>query len=144
MAQAQINMSPMTHHHQHQNQLHNQHQHHGFQNLNSQAAFPNIPVTSGAGGYMSGPQASPNYMAMAPDLEPFPPLDMNVLGLGLQDPTGGAGQMQYGAGGGGLVDPNLGLAVEQQHQHQQQQFTPQGSVSPFGRSPNAPQGGFYP
>lgn len=144
MAQAQINSSPMTHHHPHQNQLHNQHQHHGFQNLNSQAAFPNIPITSGAGGYMSGPQASSNYMAMAPDLEPFPALDMNVLGLGLQDPTGGAGQMQYGAGGGGLVDPNLGLAVEQQHQHQQQQFTPQGSVSPFGRSPNAPQGGFYP
>ncbi|KAH6650746.1 hypothetical protein F5144DRAFT_477805 [Chaetomium tenue] len=148
MAQAQINMSPMTHHHQHQNQLHNQHQHqhqhHSFQSLNSQAAFPNIPVTSSAGAYMSAPQASPNYMAMAPDLEPFPALDMNALGLGLQDPTGAAGQMQYGAGGGGLVDPNLGLAVEQQHQHQQQQFTPQGSVSPFVRSPNAQQGGFYP
>jgi hypothetical protein len=142
IGQAQINMSPMTHHQQHQNQLHNQHQHHGFQSLNSQAAFPNLPVTSGAGAYMSAPQASPNYMAMTPDLEPFPPLDMNVMGLGLQDPTGAAGQMAYG-GGGGLVDPNLGLGVEQQHQHQQQQYTPQGSVSPFVRSPNAQQGGFY-
>ncbi|EAQ93290.1 hypothetical protein CHGG_01525 [Chaetomium globosum CBS 148.51] len=148
MAQAQINMSPMTHHHQHQNQLYNQHQHpqqhHGFQSLNSQAAFPNIPVTSSAGAYMSAPQANPNYMAMASELEPFPALDMNVLGLGLQDPTGAAGQMPYGAGGSGLVDLNMGLAIEQQHHHPQQQFTPHGSVSPFVRSPNAQQGGFYP
>ena len=92
---------------------------------------------------MSAPQASPNYMAMGSELEPLSALDMNVLGLGLQDPTGTVGQMQYGAGGGGLVDPSLGLAVEQQHQHRQQQFTPQGSVSPFVRSPNAQQGDFY-
>ncbi|KAK3300379.1 uncharacterized protein B0H64DRAFT_314661 [Chaetomium fimeti] len=153
IGQGQINMSPMAHHHQHQNQLHNQHQHHGFQSLNSQAAFSNLPVTSSAGAYMSAPQASPNYMPMASDLEPFPALDMDVLGLGLQNPTGAAGQMPYGGGGGGLIDPNLGLGVEQQHtqqqqqqqhQHQQQQFTPQGSVSPFVRSPHAPQGDFYP
>ncbi|AEO53505.1 hypothetical protein MYCTH_105777 [Thermothelomyces thermophilus ATCC 42464] len=123
IAQTQISMPPMAHHQPHQ-------QHQGFQSLNSQAAFPELPTTS-AGAYMSTPpQASPNYMTMAPDLEPFPTLSMDALGLGLQNPTGVAEQLPYGNGG---------LAVEQQ----QQQFTPQGSVSPYGPSPNMPQGGFF-
>jgi len=148
MVQAQINMSPMAHHHQHH------HQQHGFQSLNSQAAaaFPNLPVTS-AGTYMSAqqPQASPNYMTMAPDLEPFPALSMDSLGLGLQDPTAGAGVVggqlsPYGAGGLGVDQQQQQHHHRQQHQQQQQQqqqFTPQGSVSPYGPSPNMPQGGFY-
>lgn len=158
MAQAQI--GGMQHHHQHQHQhQHHQlpshghsHSHGGFQSLNTQfqnmpvpsssaAAFPNLPVTSSAaaafpnlpvtssGGYMQGN----GYMSMSPDMEPFPVLGggggMNALGL--QDPTGGMGYAAGGSGGGGggMVD------VEQ--------FTPQGSVSPYGHSPHQPQGGFY-
>ncbi|KAK4158460.1 hypothetical protein C8A00DRAFT_28466 [Chaetomidium leptoderma] len=160
LAQAQINMSPMGHHHQHH------HQTHGFQSLNSQAAFPSLPVTSAAGGYMTAPLQTNttatttttnnnNYMTMAPDIEPFPALSMDALGL-VQDPIGtlaAPGQMSYVVGGGMGMDPNGGVPMEHQHQHQhqhqqhqhphQQQFTPQGSVSPFGHSPNMPQNGFF-
>jgi hypothetical protein len=124
------------------------------------------PVTS-AGGYMTSPlvpqqvvpsqvpsQVASPYMPVVGgvgELEPFPALGMDALGLGLQDHStaaggvGGAvqagGQMGYAAGGG------------QEHNQNQQmargQFTPQGSVSPFGHghgtghSPGMPQGGFY-
>ncbi|KAK4105874.1 hypothetical protein N658DRAFT_416967 [Parathielavia hyrcaniae] len=169
MAQTQINM-------QQQPISHQQHQHHTFQSLNSQAtAFPALPVTSAAAApaYMpTALQASPHvtspYMSMAQDLEPFPALRMDALGLGLQDPAGAA-QMGYlvggggggdggGGGGGGLDDAANGVVVQVQghgqvqeqghsHHHQQHhgQFTPQGSVSPYGHSPNmsAAGGGFY-
>jgi hypothetical protein len=175
LTHAQINMPPMGHHHQHQHHQQNQHQHQhhgGFQSLNSQAAFPTLPVTSSssagaAGVYMSAaPQPQTNaFMTMASDIEPFPALSMDALGLhhGMQDPSvsragvgvGVGGQLPYGGAGSGngLMDAAAqGLAVDhhhlqqqqqQQQQHQQQQFTPQGSVSPYGRSPNVGQGGFY-
>lgn len=155
--------------------------HHDYQSLNAQAtSFPSLPVTSAAtapGGYMPAPMAdntaSPaGYMTMPPDLEPFPALDMAPLGLGLQD-AAAAAQIEYD------VPQQHGLPVvtaEYHYQHQQQgrqqeqqlgqgqgegqgpqqlhrQFSPQGSVSPYGHSPNPslnglslPQqggGGFY-
>ncbi|KAL2016423.1 hypothetical protein VTK56DRAFT_3544 [Thermocarpiscus australiensis] len=118
---------------------------HAFQSLNSQAAFSNLPVTttatttSSGGAYMTD-----TYISMAPDMEPFPALTLD--GLGLQAPV----QLPYGGGGGGaMMDP---------HPHHvagpgpgtEQQFTPQQgsvSVSPYSHShshsPHQPQGGFY-
>ncbi|KAL2165170.1 hypothetical protein VTH06DRAFT_466 [Thermothelomyces fergusii] len=130
MAQAQMDVPSMAHH-----------QHQDFQMLSSQGAFPELPTTTSGATYMSTPppQASPNYMTMtAPDLEPFPALSMDALGLGLQNPTSAAEQLPYGNGG-------LAMGQQQrQHQHQHQQlFTPRGSVSPYGPSPNMPQGGFF-
>lgn len=117
IAQTQISVQPMTHH-----------QHQGFQSLNSQAAFPELPTTS-AGTYMSTPrQASPNIMTMTSDLEPFPALTMDALGLGLQNPPSAAEQLSYDNGGF--------PAEQQQRQQHQRQFTPQGSVSPYGTSPS--------
>jgi hypothetical protein len=83
-----------------------------------------------------------SYMTMAPDLEPFPALSMDPLGLGLQDPSPPP-QMAYNAGAGGLSVDQQHRLQQQRQQQQQQQFTPQGSVSPFGHSPNVPQQGFY-
>ncbi|KAL2199250.1 hypothetical protein P885DRAFT_67297 [Corynascus similis CBS 632.67] len=139
MVQAQINMPAVPHQHHHPQ--------HGFQSLNSPAAFPDLPATS-AGTYMSAqPQASPNYMTMAPDLEPFPALSTEALGLGLQTSTGAVGQLPYA--NGGLTGEQHQRQQQQQQQqqqqpqHRQQHFTPQGSVSPYGPSPNMPQGGFF-
>ncbi|KAK4237150.1 hypothetical protein C8A03DRAFT_34926 [Achaetomium macrosporum] len=140
MAQAQIDMSPMTHH--------------GFQSLNAPhsqsaaAGFPTtLPVTtSSAGAYMSAPHQTSGYMAAPSGLEPFPSLsgmDALGLGLGLQPNQAGSSTGLAAAAGQQQMAYPMGLpVVEQQHRHQQQ-FTPQGSVSPYGHSPNMPQAGFY-
>ncbi|GAB1310419.1 C2H2 finger domain-containing protein [Madurella fahalii] len=91
-----------------------------FQSLNT-PTYPSLPVTSGA--YMTAPTNS--YISMGPETEPFPAFSMDALGM--QDP----GPMAYGGGAGG--GPG-----------QEQQYTPQGSVSPYSHSPHQPQGGFYP
>ncbi|SPQ18196.1 e64189b4-e421-4f78-b175-1279164ab045 [Thermothielavioides terrestris] len=137
MTQAQFNLPAPT-----------SHPHH-YQTLNPPTAFPSLPVTSAAAsGYVPAPQAS-SYISMAPDIEPFPALSMNALGLGLQDPSAGA-QMGYDSSsspGGGILDPQ-GLHQQQQQQqqqpyHHQPQYSPQGSVSPYGHSPAPQQGGFF-
>jgi hypothetical protein len=142
MAQSQIDMSPMTHH--------------GFQTLNNPhshaapAAFPAaLPVaTSAAGPYMSAPHQTSGYLSMAspPDLEPFPPLsNMDALGLGLSlqlNPAGSVSSTGVAGGQQQHMAYSMGLPVLEQHR-QQQHFTPQGSVSPYGHSPNMPQAGFY-
>ncbi|KXX74963.1 Transcription factor IIIA [Madurella mycetomatis] len=97
-----------------------------FQNL-STPAYPNLPVTSGP--YMTAPTNS--YISMGPETEPFPAFNMDTLGM--QDP----GPMAYGGGGGGGSSGSGGPGPDQQ-------FTPQGSVSPYSHSPHQPQGGFYP
>ncbi|KAL2134885.1 hypothetical protein VTI74DRAFT_10520 [Chaetomium olivicolor] len=153
MAQTQLSMPHMTHHQQ-------QHHHGGFQSLNSQAAFANLPVTTSAatGGYIAATQTSTyttpqtnTYISMAPDIEPFPAVSMTAMGLGLQDPSSAGVQMGYA---GGLVGSSV-IPIDQQHRQQGQQlspqqqqlvspqYTPQGSVSPYEHSPNMPQGGFY-
>lgn len=125
MTQAPMNMQPMAH-----PAMGNG----GFQSLNTQTYNTGgLPVAS-TGGYMTN-----SYISMAPDTEPFPAFNMNALGL--QDPTG---PMPYGGAGGGgaagvMVDPH-----RHQAHHGEQQFTPQGSVSPYSHSPHQPQGGFYP
>jgi hypothetical protein len=144
MAQAQINLSPMGHHnhHAHHPNSNNNNHHQSFQSLNTQTAFPTLPVTSAAGSYAAAAPHVNSYMTMAPDLEPFPALSMDPLGLGLQDPSPPP-QMAYNAGAGGLSVDQQHRLQQQRQQQQQQQFTPQGSVSPFGHSPNVPQQGFY-
>ncbi|KAK3310084.1 uncharacterized protein B0T15DRAFT_406904, partial [Chaetomium strumarium] len=141
MAQAaQIDMSPMTHH--------------GFQGLNTPhshaapAAFPTtLPTTtSAAGAYMSAPHQTSGYMSMASpsDLEPFPPLgNMDALGLGLALQPNPTGSSTGVAAGQHHMAYSMGLPVVEQQQQQQQHFSPQGSVSPYGHSPNMPQAGFY-
>ncbi|KAK4129605.1 hypothetical protein N657DRAFT_562323 [Parathielavia appendiculata] len=148
MAQAQIDMQQPIPHHQHQHYQHpqhpHQHQHHAFQSFNPQAtAFPALPATSAAAttAYMPAPlQASPvtsPYLTMAQDIEPFPALSMDALGLGLQDPVPSAPSGPQAAGAA-----QMGYLVGQDNRP----FTPQGSVSPYGHSPNmssAAGGGFY-
>ena len=138
-------------------------QNQSFLNLNSQAAaaaaaaaagFPNLPVTSAP--YMTVPQTQTQvqqtqaetqtqvqaggYMA-GPDVEPFPQLGIDALGLhgavaggAMLSPfgAGGSGGGPTGADGGAVMDP-----------HGADQFAPQGSVSPYSRSPHQPQSGFY-
>lgn len=148
----QINLHPSMGHHHH----HPHHTHQGFQSLNSQATtFPTLPVTSSAAG--AGVYNTGSFMSMPGELEPFPALSINALGLGLQDTVGGyhAGAAGAGAvpaleGQGPLQHQHHQHAQQHQHQHQQhqqhqQQYTPQGSVSPYGHSPSMgqQQGGFY-
>jgi hypothetical protein len=165
------------HQHPHSHQHQHQHHTFQSLNSQATAFPTTLPVTSAAAGYMpQPPQASPvtpagaymtsplvpqpvpsqvpsqvpsPYMPVVGvgDLEPFPALGMDALGL-VQDPTGpvpGAGQLGYAAGGGG--GQGAGHGGQEHNQNQQQmargQFTPQGSVSPFGHSPGMPQGGFY-
>ncbi|KAK2610951.1 hypothetical protein N8I77_004336 [Diaporthe amygdali] len=88
----------------------------GFQ---SQAGYQNMPATT-------GPFMTPGgqYMSMPQHVEPFPAF-MNPLGL--QD-----------ASGNQIYDTTLDpTGAGGQH------FTPQGSVSPYSRSPLQGQGGFY-
>ncbi|KAH6634414.1 hypothetical protein B0J18DRAFT_361280 [Chaetomium sp. MPI-SDFR-AT-0129] len=147
--QLQMNISPLGAHHPQ------------FSSINNPSApavstfsAGGLPVTSPAGPYMSAaplPPARPSAsVSPAPDLEPFPSLDMDALGLGLPNPGPDAavigGQMGYGVGGNA---PQHQIPGHHQHQghpqlgHPQQHYSPQGSVSPYGRSPNAPQGPFY-
>ncbi|KAK0630181.1 hypothetical protein B0T17DRAFT_455623, partial [Bombardia bombarda] len=105
------------------------HSHGGFTALNAhhQQAYAaglasTLPVTT-AGLYMTP------YMAVtASDVEPFPVLPMNALGL--QDATGGGGGGGMSYNGNSMMDP---------HSAGPEQFTPQqqphGSVSPFAHSP---------
>lgn len=165
---------------------------HTFQGIGPQTAMPNLPVTSAPYMLSQAPPQTVSYMAVAPppampqadlsspDIEPFPALDLHVMGLGLQDPNGFGGAGVGGAEAGmvgvrGLAAVDLQMPGQHQlhqgphphpHQHhqlqgqmhaqmqgqhpqqrqqqqQQQQFVPQGSVSPYGHSPNMPQGGFY-
>ena len=60
------------------------------------------------------------------DVEAFPTLPMNPLGLQEQH------QVQYGHGHHHMMDPHSAGAGDQ--------YTPQGSVSPFDRSPHQQQG----
>lgn len=93
----------------------------GFQ---GQASYQNLPVSSGA--YMANAQ----YLTMAQQMEPFPAY-MNPLGL--QDASGNP---MYDTT---AMDPtNVG-----NQQQQQQQYSHQGSLSPYSRSPHQGQGGFY-
>ncbi|KAK3900033.1 hypothetical protein C8A05DRAFT_17605 [Staphylotrichum tortipilum] len=131
------------------------HHPHAFQGLS-----PQLPVTSAPFMLSQAPPQTVAYMAVAPppavpqadlspEIEPFPTLDLHVMGLGLQDPGpfGGAG---VGGGDAGMHPLQGQLQGQLQHpqQHpqqrqQQQQFVPQGSVSPYGHSPSMPQQGFY-
>lgn len=87
----------------------------------SNAGYGNIPVTTS--GYM--PPSNP-FATVAPDIVPFPALSINALGLqDLQDPTGGHVPYNH------MMDPSG------------DQYTSQGSVSPYSHSPNQGQGGFY-
>ncbi|KAL1844307.1 hypothetical protein VTJ49DRAFT_2364 [Mycothermus thermophilus] len=175
MAQAHINNMPPINPASHQFSPHHHqvlHHHQAFQSLNSQAAFPTLPVTSPAvttppgrgmaattAGYIPSPPQTAvagggaggtGFVSMpttavttpATELEPFPALGMDALGLGM--PTDATGVVQF--------QPPQVQQVPQQHQRQQhpqhpqqqhQQFSPQGSVSPYGHSPNVPQAGFY-
>jgi hypothetical protein len=90
---------------------------HGFSSLNIQAFQHGLPVTTGT--YMTSPN---QYVSIAPDMEPFPAMTMDALGL--QDPN--TVSVPYG----NMIDPN-------------EQYTPQGSVSPFSHSPHQGHGGFY-
>ncbi len=163
---------------------------HAFQGISPQTPLSAMPVTSAPFMLSQAPPQTVPYMAVAPpqvpqadlsspEIEPFPTLDLHVMGgLGLQDPTGfgGAGD----AGMVGVRGLGVDLQMPGQHQHpvqhpvqhhqlqgqmhgqmqgqmhgqhpqqrqqqqqqQQQQFVPQGSVSPYGHSPNLPQNGFY-
>ncbi|KAK0748177.1 hypothetical protein B0T21DRAFT_380069 [Apiosordaria backusii] len=114
MGQANLNMQPVGHHPVT-----------GFTSLNTPAFGGGLPVTTSP--YMSTP---PNNFISTPELEPFPTMNMNALGL--QDPNAGV-QMGYG---GNMLDIHT---TGPEHQ-----FTPQGSVSPFSHSPHQPQGPFYP
>lgn len=84
-------------------------------------AYQHFPVSTGS--YV----ASTNQYITIPSqqLEPFPTLPMNPLGL--QD---AAGNQIYD----GMMDP---VSAGGEH------YTPQGSVSPFSHSPHQRQGGFY-
>ncbi len=164
MAHAPINMQqpPMPHHHPHHHQVHYE----PFQSLNSHSHpqgpyHQPLPVTSAAvaGGYMPAPVhqqqqqhgyvPTPTTTTAAPgELEPFPVLGMDLgLGLGLgvqQDPNQfgpGPSSSPQGQHGQGQGQGQYGLVSPQQQQGQQ--FTPQGSVSPYGHSPSMPQRGFY-
>ncbi|KAH8890877.1 hypothetical protein GQ53DRAFT_649735 [Thozetella sp. PMI_491] len=90
----------------------------GYPSLNTQG-FGGMPV----GTYITSPNS---YISVAPDTESFPAMTMNALGL--QDPA--AGHMQYN-----MMDPSSAVSADQ--------YTPQGSVSPFSHSPNQGQGNFY-
>ncbi|KAK0731689.1 hypothetical protein B0H67DRAFT_476542 [Lasiosphaeris hirsuta] len=90
---------------------------HGFTSLNIPAFTGGMPVTSG--GYMSTPQ----YISVTPDVEQQ--FAMNPLGL--QD----ANVNVYS---NNMMDP---------HSAGGDQYTPQGSVSPYAHSPHQPQGQFY-
>ncbi|KAL2271178.1 hypothetical protein VTJ83DRAFT_549 [Remersonia thermophila] len=100
-----------------------------------------------AAGYVSMPATA--VTTPVTELEPFPVLSMDALGLGMStDPTSAVvAAAQYHA-----QAQQAQQQQQQQHQqhHQQQQqpqpqqqFSPQGQVSPYGHSPNVPQAGFY-
>jgi len=121
----------------------------GFSSLNTQAAasYSPLPATT-AGTFITPttPNANPYLSTGSPDLEPFPDLNMNALGL--QDPTGAAagglgGMGGYSIGGGAVGMSQLDPQQQQQQQQRQHQYTPQGSVSPYAHSPHNMQGGFY-
>lgn len=92
--------------------------HPGFSN---QPAYNTMPVTTGS--FVTNPQ---QYIPVHQNVEPFPAMQMNALGL--QDPT--ANQMPYDS----MMDPSSAGG---------DQFTPHGSVSPYSHSPHQGQGGFY-
>lgn len=94
---------------------------------------------AGPHGYSNMPVATDTYIAqqnpfssVSPDVEPFPAMDMNALGLqGLQDTTG-----SQGAYDNLMTSTTTGA----------EQYGHQGNVSPFSHSPNPGnqgQGGFY-
>ncbi|KAK3328951.1 hypothetical protein B0H66DRAFT_539826 [Apodospora peruviana] len=105
--------------------------HGGFSSLNNTHAYSGLPVTSVATNPYIAP---PNQYITVPqsDVEAFPTLSMNALGL--QDQNTTAVQMPYNH----MMDP---------HSAGGEQYTPQGSVSPYSRSPHQHQGqghgGFY-
>ncbi|KAK4193534.1 hypothetical protein QBC35DRAFT_371992 [Podospora australis] len=111
MAQTRMNMQPVSHPVS------------GFTTLNTQA-FSGLPVTTSP--YMTTPT---NPYVSAPDIEPFPAMNMNALGL--QDPNAPV-HMSYA---NSMLDIHGAGDLNQ--------YTPQGSVSPFSHSPHQPQGGFY-
>lgn len=86
----------------------------------SQTGYHNLPGSTG--GYVGNSQ----YNTMAQQLEPFPAF---TNPLGLQDPSG---TQIYDTN---LNPPNYG--------GDQQQYSHQGSASPYSRSPHQGQGGFY-
>jgi hypothetical protein len=166
MAQAHINnMSPInpgSHQFPPHHPIHAQ----AFQSLNSQAAFSGLPVTSAAAAAaattgpatpyipsppqtaVGGTPGAPGFIAMssatttpATELEQFPALSIDALGLSMPPDTTGAmvaaAQFQ--------VQQQQQQQQQQHHQQQQhqQQFSPQGSMSPYAHSPNVPQTGFY-
>ncbi|KAK4464839.1 hypothetical protein QBC42DRAFT_32505 [Cladorrhinum samala] len=96
----------------------------GFTSINTQA-YSGLPVTTSP--YLT--TLPTNYVSVTSDLEPFPGMSMNALGLQNHSPPA---QMPYG--GGGMLDMHA----------QEHAYTPQGSVSPYSRSPHQPQGAFYP
>ncbi|KAK4230532.1 hypothetical protein QBC38DRAFT_409756 [Podospora fimiseda] len=102
----------------------NQHPVSGFSPLNN-PAYSGLPVTTAP--YLTTPTT--NYVQAAPpELESFP--DLNINPLGLQNQVGSV-PMGYN---GGMVDMNG---------HEHHAYTPQGSVSPYSHSPHQPQGPFY-
>lgn len=88
-----------------------------------QGGYSDMPVTTAGYG-----AAHNQYISAAPNLEPFPAMAVDTLGL--QDPMGG-GHMRYD---GGMMDSS-GMGDEQ--------YTPQGSISPYGLSPHQNPRQFY-
>jgi hypothetical protein len=95
---------------------------HGLAGANAHG-YNAMPVTTDA--YIP-PQNQ--YSSVAPGVEPFPALDMNALGLHLEDTSGNQGSYDN------MIGPSS-TGVDQ--------YPPQGNVSPFSHSPNQGQGGFY-